>query len=152
METILLHEQMTKRAAEAMALEWLGKVGIRDVPVTAKAYPHELSGGMQQRVMIAMGLMLGPDLVIADEPTTALDVTVQAQVLRLMKELHRANSGVLLITHDLGVVSQMATRLAVMKDGHVVETTEDPAAFFTAPKHPYSQGLIREARKMELES
>ena len=150
-ETILLHEKMTKAAAETMALEWLGKVGIRDVPVTAKAYPHELSGGMQQRVMIAMGLMLGPDLVIADEPTTALDVTVQAQVLRLMKELHQANSGVLLITHDLGVVSQMATRLAVMKSGRVVERSDDPAAFFAEPKHPYSQGLIREARKMELE-
>ena len=151
-ETILLHEKMTKSAAWDMALEWLGKVGIRDVPVTAKAYPHELSGGMQQRVMIAMGLMLGPDLVIADEPTTALDVTVQAQVLRLMKDLHRANSGVLLITHDLGVVSQMATKLAVMKDGHVIETTDKPEEFFNAPKHPYSQGLIREARKMELES
>ena len=151
-ETILLHEDMTARAAREMALEWLGKVGIRDVPVTAKAYPHELSGGMQQRVMIAMGLMLGPELVIADEPTTALDVTVQAQVLRLMKALHRANSGVLLITHDLGVVSQMATKLAVMKNGRVIETTDDPAAFFAAPKHPYSQGLIREARKMELES
>ena len=151
-ETILLHERTTRRAAETIALEWLGKVGIRDVPVAARAYPHELSGGMQQRVMIAMGLMLGPDLVIADEPTTALDVTVQAQVLRLMKALHRANSGVLLITHDLGVVSQMATRLAVMKDGRVIETTDDPAAFFAAPKHPYSQGLVREARKMELES
>ena len=150
-ETILLHEKMSKASAEAMALEWLGKVGIRDVPVTARAYPHELSGGMQQRVMIAMGLMLGPDLVIADEPTTALDVTVQAQVLRLMKELHQANSGVLLITHDLGVVSQMATRLAVMKSGRVVERSDDPAEFFASPKHPYSQGLIREARKMELE-
>lgn len=150
-ETILLHEQMSKAAAQAMALEWLGKVGIRDVPVTAKAYPHELSGGMQQRVMIAMGLMLGPDLVIADEPTTALDVTVQAQVLRLMKQLHQANSGVLLITHDLGVVSQMATRLVVMKDGRVVERTDDPAAFFAGPEHPYSRSLIREARKMELE-
>ena len=151
-ETILLHEQMTEKAARDMALEWLGKVGIRDVPVIAHAYPHELSGGMQQRVMIAMGLMLGPDLVIADEPTTALDVTVQAQVLRLMKDLHQANSGVLLITHDLGVVSQMATRLAVMKDGRVVETSDNPAEFFANPKHPYSQGLIREARKMELEN
>ena len=107
---------------------------------------------MQQRVMIAMGLMLGPDLVIADEPTTALDVTIQAQVLKLMKRLHQANSAVLLITHDLGVVSQMATKLAVMKDGRVVETTDDPAAFFANPKHPYSQGLVREARKMELET
>ena len=149
-ETILLHEKMTKQAARAMALEWLGKVGIPDPMVRARAYPHELSGGMQQRVMIAMGLMLGPDLVIADEPTTALDVTIQAQVLRLMRDLHQANSAILLITHDLGVVSQMATKLAVMKDGHVVETAEDAAAFFEAPQHPYSQGLIREARRMEL--
>ena len=151
-ETILLHEDMSKAAARDMALEWLGKVGIRNIPVIANAWPHELSGGMQQRVMIAMGLMLGPDLVIADEPTTALDVTVQAQVLRLMKALHRANSGVLLITHDLGVVSQMATKLAVMKDGKVIEKSSDPAAFFAAPSHPYSQSLIREARKMELEN
>lgn len=151
-ETILLHEDMSKAAARDMALEWLGKVGIRNIPVIANAWPHELSGGMQQRVMIAMGLMLGPDLVIADEPTTALDVTVQAQVLRLMKALHRANSGVLLITHDLGVVSQMATKLAVMKDGKVIEKSNDPAAFFTAPSHPYSQSLVREARKMELEN
>jgi len=150
-ETILLHEGMSKKAAEAMALEWLGKVGIPDPALRARAYPHELSGGMQQRVMIAMGLMLGPDLVIADEPTTALDVTIQAQVLRLMRDLHQSNSGVLLITHDLGVVSQMATKLAVMKDGRVVETADDPAAFFAAPRHPYSQGLIREARRMELE-
>ncbi len=149
-ETILLHEKMSKKAAEEMAVEWLGRVGIPDPAARAKAYPHELSGGMQQRVMIAMGLMLGPDLVIADEPTTALDVTIQAQVLRLMRDLHQANSGVLLITHDLGVVSQMATRLAVMKDGRVVETSDDPAAFFAAPSHPYSQGLVREARRMEL--
>ena len=149
-ETILLHEKMTKQAARAMALEWLGKVGIPDPMVRARAYPHELSGGMQQRVMIAMGLMLGPDLVIADEPTTALDVTIQAQVLRLMRDLHQANSAILLITHDLGVVSQMATKLAVMKDGHGVETAEDAAAFFEAPQHPYSQNLIREARRMEL--
>ena len=150
-ETILLHEKMTKAAAREMALEWLGKVGIPDPLTRALAYPHELSGGMQQRVMIAMGLMLGPDLVIADEPTTALDVTIQAQVLRLMRDLHQANSGVLLITHDLGVVSQMATKLAVMKDGRVVETADDPAAFFAGPKHPYSRSLVAEAKKMELE-
>ena len=149
-ETILLHEKMSKKAAEAMALEWLGKVGIPDPLTRSRAYPHELSGGMQQRVMIAMGLMLGPDLVIADEPTTALDVTIQAQVLRLMRDLHQSNSGVLLNTHDLGVVSQMATKLAVMKDGRVVETSDDPAAFFAAPNPPYSQGLVREAKRMEL--
>ena len=150
-ETVRLHEELSARAARDLALEWLGKVGIPDPAVRAEAYPHELSGGMQQRVMIAMALMLEPDLLIADEPTTALDVTVQAQVLKLMKELHRANSAVLLITHDLGVVSQMATRLVVMKDGRVVETSDRPEEFFTNPKHPYSQTLVGEARKMELE-
>ena len=150
-ETVRLHEDVSRAAARERALEWLGKVGIPDPSTRALAYPHELSGGMQQRVMIAMGLMLEPDLLIADEPTTALDVTIQAQVLRLMKELHRANSAVLLITHDLGVVSQMATRLAVMKDGRVVETADDPEAFFKNPKHPYSQALVGEAKKMELE-
>ena len=149
-ETVRLHEDVSEAAAAAMALEWLGKVGIPDPAVCSRAYPHELSGGMQQRVMIAMALMLGPDLLIADEPTTALDVTVQAQVLKLMKALHAANSAVLLITHDLGVVSQMATRLAVMKDGRVIETADDPAAFFASPRHPYSQSLVREAKKMEL--
>jgi len=151
-EAVRLHADMSRQTARALALECLDEVGIPDPIVRAQAYPHELSGGMQQRVMIAMGLMLKPDLIIADEPTTALDVTIQAQVLKLMKRLHRANSGVLLITHDLGVVSQMATHLAVMKNGRVVETSDDPAAFFNMPKHPYSQGLIREARRMELES
>ncbi len=151
-ETVRLHEDVSVAAARSLALEWLGKVGIPDPAVRARAYPHELSGGMQQRVMIAMALMLGPDLLIADEPTTALDVTVQAQVLRLMKELHRANSAVLLITHDLGVVSQMATKLAVMKDGEVVETADDPAAFFRAPQHPYSQRLLLGARRMQLDA
>ena len=150
-ETVLLHEDVSKAAARERAIEWLGKVGIPDPAGRALAFPHELSGGMQQRVMIAMGLMLEPDLLIADEPTTALDVTIQAQVLKLMKELHRANSAILLITHDLGVVSQMATKLAVMKDGRVVETADDAGAFFRCPKHPYSQGLVGEAKKMELE-
>ena len=150
-ETVRLHEDVSAQAARNLALEWLGKVGIPDPAVRAQAYPHELSGGMQQRVMIAMALMLEPDLLIADEPTTALDVTIQAQVLKLMKELHRANSAVLLITHDLGVVSQMATRLAVMKDGCVVETSDCPDEFFNHPQHPYSRALVGEAKKMELE-
>lgn len=149
-ETILLHENISKKAAEEMALEWLAKVGIPEPVSRAKAYPHELSGGMQQRVMIAMALMLKPDLIIADEPTTALDVTIQGQILRLMRDLRQADTGVLLITHDLGVVSQMATKLAVMKDGRVVETSDNPAEFFNSPRHPYSQGLVREARRMEL--
>ena len=149
-ETVRLHEDVSKAAAYERAVEWLGRVGIPDPAGRAKAYPHELSGGMQQRVMIAMALMLEPDLLIADEPTTALDVTIQAQVLRLMRDLWRGNSAVLLITHDLGVVSQMATKLAVMKDGRVIETSNDPAAFFAAPTHPYTQALVREARRMEL--
>ena len=150
-ETVRLHEDVSRKAARDRALDWLGKVGIPDPAVRALAYPHELSGGMQQRVMIAMGLMLDPDLVIADEPTTALDVTIQAQVLKLMRSLHKANSAILLITHDLGVVSQMATKLAVMKNGRVVETSEDPATFFAGPEHPYSRSLVAEARKMELD-
>ena len=149
-ETVRLHRDVSAAAAREMALEWLGKVGIPDPAVRAQAYPHELSGGMQQRVMIAMGLMLDPDLLIADEPTTALDVTIQAQVLRLLKNLHRSNSAVLLITHDLGVVSQLATRLAVMRDGCVVETSDNPEDFFNNPKHPYSRTLVGEARRMEL--
>ncbi len=149
-ETVLLHRDVSAAAAREQALEWLGKVGIPDPAVRAQAYPHELSGGMQQRVMIAMGLMLDPDLLIADEPTTALDVTIQAQVLRLLKNLHRSNSAVLLITHDLGVVSQLATRLAVMRRGEVVETSDNPEDFFNNPKHPYSRTLVGEARRMEL--
>ncbi|MBO7166321.1 MAG: ABC transporter ATP-binding protein [Kiritimatiellae bacterium] len=142
-EMVLLHTEMSKAAARDLALEWLEKVGIPDPAIRAKAYPHELSGGMQQRVMIAMGLMLEPDLIIADEPTTALDVTIQAQILRLMKRLHRINSGVLLITHDMGVVSQMATKIAVMYAGEVVETAENVSDFFANPKHPYSRALLQ---------
>ena len=149
-ETVRLHEDVSRRAARALSLEWLGKVGIPDPEARSRAFPHELSGGMQQRVMIAMALMLGPDLIIADEPTTALDVTTQAQVLKLMKGLLAANSGLLLITHDLGVVANMATKLAVMKEGRVVETASDAAEFFKSPKHPYSRALVREAKRMEL--
>jgi ABC-type microcin C transport system duplicated ATPase subunit YejF len=149
-ETVRLHEPVTKAAARARALAWLGKVGLPDPAACARAYPHELSGGMQQRVMIAMAMMLEPDLLIADEPTTALDVTIQAEVLRLMKRLHRARPAVLLITHDLGVVSQMATKIAVMRDGRVIETADDPAAFFAAPRHPYARALVEEAKKMEV--
>ena len=149
-ETIRLHRDVSAKAARAQALEWLGRVGIPEPDVRARAYPHELSGGMQQRVMIAMGLMLDPDLLIADEPTTALDVTIQAQIIRLLKELHRSKSAVLLITHDLGVVSQLATRLAVMREGRVVETSDRPEEFFNNPKHPYSRTLVGEARRMEL--
>ena len=140
-EVIRLHHPVSAAAARATALEWLGRVGIPDPAQRARAYPHEFSGGMQQRVMIAMGLILEPDLIIADEPTTALDVTIQAQVLSLMRKLYRKNAGLLLITHDMGVVSQMATRIAVMYAGQIVEQAE-AADFFASPLHPYSIALL----------
>ena len=140
-EVIHLHSKTSASAARATAIEWLGRVGIPDPAARALAYPHELSGGMRQRVMIAMALVLEPDLIIADEPTTALDVTIQAQILELMRKLHSKNSGILLITHDMGVVSQMATHVAVMYAGQIVEQAE-AAAFFDAPRHPYSNALL----------
>jgi oligopeptide/dipeptide ABC transporter ATP-binding protein len=140
-EVLRLHRNISAAAARETAREWLGRVGLPDPALSALAYPHELSGGMQQRVMIAMALILEPDLIIADEPTTALDVTIQAQVLSLMRKLHRKNSGMLLITHDMGVVSQMATRIAVMYAGQIVEQAE-AAAFFTKPLHPYAIALL----------
>lgn len=140
-EVILLHRDVSRRAARDRALAWLDKVGIPDPAGRARAYPYELSGGMQQRVMIAMGMILEPDLIIADEPTTALDVTIQAQILGLMRRLHRKNSGLLLITHDMGVVYQMATRIAVMYAGQIVEQA-DAETFFRRPLHPYSRALL----------
>jgi peptide/nickel transport system ATP-binding protein/oligopeptide transport system ATP-binding protein len=140
-EVVRLHETVSAAAAHARALAWLAEVGIPDPVARSRAYPHELSGGMQQRVMIAMALILEPDLVIADEPTTALDVTIQAQVLELLRRLHRRDSGVLLITHDMGVVWEMCSRIVVMYAGEIVE--EAPAeAFFTTPQHPYARALL----------
>ncbi len=140
-EVVRLHEAVPTAMARERALAWLAKVGIPDPAARSRAYPHELSGGMQQRVMIAIALILEPDLVIADEPTTALDVTIQAQVLELLRQLHRRDSGVLLITHDMGVVWEMCTRIAVMYAGEIVE--EAPAqAFFGAPQHPYARALL----------
>jgi oligopeptide/dipeptide ABC transporter ATP-binding protein len=120
----------------------LERVGVGDAAARARQYPHELSGGLRQRVLIAMALVMGPALLIADEPTTALDVTIQAQVLALLRTL-RADTGMglLLITHDLGVVAEMADRVVVMYAGRVVE--EGPvAALFAAPAHPYTRGLL----------
>jgi oligopeptide/dipeptide ABC transporter ATP-binding protein len=140
-EVVRLHEPVSRAAALDRAREWLAQVGIPDPAERARAYPHQLSGGMQQRVMIAIALILQPDLVIADEPTTALDVTIQAQVLALLRRLHRRDSGVLLISHDMGIVWQMCTRVAVMYAGEIVE--ESPAApFFETPRHPYARALL----------
>ena len=141
-EVLSIHQGMSKEAGLARAIELLQMVGIPEPDRRAEAYPHELSGGMAQRVMIAMGLACVPNLLIADEPTTALDVTIQAQILDLMRNL-RENIGtaIILITHDLGVVSEMCERVAVMYAGQIVEQA-DVQTIFARPLHPYTQGLI----------
>ncbi|MDX1447777.1 MAG: ABC transporter ATP-binding protein [Acidimicrobiia bacterium] len=141
-EVFELHREMTEDVREDKAIEMLAKVGIPDPGRRARAYPHELSGGMAQRVMIAMALACEPDLLIADEPTTALDVTIQAQILDLMRDLQRqSKTAVVLITHDLGVVAEMADRVAVMYAGEIVEEA-DVETLFDDPKHPYTRGLL----------
>jgi oligopeptide/dipeptide ABC transporter ATP-binding protein len=133
---------MKRSAGEERAIDMLLRVGIPDPEERIKAYPHEFSGGMAQRVMIAMALACEPTLLIADEPTTALDVTIQAQILDLMRDLQRdSGTSVILITHDLGIVAEMADRVAVMYAGEIVEET-DVETLFSDPKHPYTQGLI----------
>jgi peptide/nickel transport system ATP-binding protein len=141
-EVVRVHTNTTARDAWARAEAMLALVGIPDAPIRARQYPHELSGGMRQRVMIAMALILEPQLVIADEPTTALDVTIQAQILELLRTMRdRSGMALLLITHDLGVVAEMASRVLVMYAGEVVE--EAPVALlFAAPGHPYTEGLL----------
>jgi len=141
-EVFDIHRGYDKAVSEEKALDMLRQVGIPDPESRIKAYPHEMSGGMAQRVMIAMALACEPQLLIADEPTTALDVTIQAQILDLMRDLQRdSGTAVILITHDLGVVAEMADRVAVMYAGHIVEETT-VEALFADPKHPYTQGLI----------
>ena len=148
METIMLHTDKNKEQARAHAADMLKKVGIPDPARVLKNYPHQLSGGMSQRVMIAMALSCDPELLIADEPTTALDVTIQAQILDLMKKLQKeAQSSILLITHDLGVVAEMCSRVIVMYAGKIVE--EAPVGpLFNSPTHPYTQGLIASVPKL----
>ncbi len=141
-EVYEVHQNLKRKVGLEKAVEMLSRVGISDPVRRAKSYPHELSGGMAQRVMIAMALAAGPELLVADEPTTALDVTIQAQILDLMRQL-RADMGmaIILITHDLGIVAEMADRVAVMYAGRIVE--EAPTeALFARPKHPYTVGLI----------
>jgi oligopeptide transport system ATP-binding protein len=141
-EAVRLHRRDGNRAAWLRAVEMLRVVGIPDPARVAEAYPHQLSGGMRQRVLIAMALACQPSLVIADEPTTALDVTIQAEILDLLREMKSAlELSLLLITHDLGVVAETADRVAVMYAGRIVE--EGPVrAIFRNPKHPYTQGLL----------
>jgi oligopeptide/dipeptide ABC transporter ATP-binding protein len=137
-----IHQGLTRNASRALAVELLRMVGIPDPERRKNSYPHELSGGMAQRVMIAMALANSPDLLIADEPTTALDVTIQAQILDLMRNLHEnMNTSIILITHDLGVVAEMAKHVATMYAGQIVEEAET-RKLFKDPKHPYTVGLI----------
>ncbi|MCL4259062.1 MAG: ABC transporter ATP-binding protein [Anaerolineales bacterium] len=141
-EVLNVHQDLGKKAGWERAVELLKMVGVPDPERRAHAYPHELSGGMAQRVMIAMALACVPELLIADEPTTALDVTIQAQILDLMRDLRRdMGAAVILITHDLGVVAEMADRVAVMYAGEIVEQAE-VNELFDEPLHPYTQGLI----------
>ena len=141
-ESLALHQGLGGAKARVRVLELLEKVGIRDAESRLSAYPHQLSGGQRQRVMIAMALANGPELLVADEPTTALDVTIQAQILDLMRRL-QADLGmsILFITHDLGVVAEMADDVAVMYAGQIVERTS-AAHLFATPRHPYTQGLL----------
>ncbi len=147
-EAIRLHNDVTKSEARQRAFNMLAAVGIPDPDRTLRSYPHQLSGGMSQRVMIAMALCCEPEMMIADEPTTALDVTIQAQILELMKEIKdKNNTSILLITHDLGVVAEMCTRALVMYAGRIVEeaSVED---LFANPIHPYTIGLIASVPKL----
>jgi microcin C transport system ATP-binding protein len=141
-EILELHKGLRGGAARARIIELLGQVGIRDPETRLSSYPHQLSGGQRQRVMIAMALANEPDLLIADEPTTALDVTVQAQILKLLKDLQAEHGmAILLITHDLGIVRRFADRVCVMKAGEIVETG-NAQSVFDKPKHPYTKHLI----------
>ncbi len=141
-EVLQIHQNMGKEEAWNKAVDLLHLVGIPDPETKAHAYPHEMSGGQAQRVMIAMALALNPQLLIADEPTTALDVTIQAQILDLMRDLRaRIDTAVILITHDLGVIAELADRVAVMYAGRIVEQS-DVRTLFRNPLHPYTQGLM----------
>ena len=141
-EPLFMHQRIAKEAAQARALELLRMVGIPDPERRLEQYPHQFSGGMRQRVMIAIALACNPKLIIADEPTTALDVTIQAQILDLLRELRtRFNLAYLIITHDFGVIAEMADRVAVMHEGRIVE--EGPVRqILRAPAHPYTQRLL----------
>ena len=150
-EVILLHTNKTKKEAYERAKELLELVGINEPSKRLKQYPHELSGGMRQRVMIAIALACEPKLLIADEPTTALDVTIQAQILELMQELRRKlGMSIIMITHDLGVVASMCEKIAVMYAGHIVEYGTADEIFYN-PSHEYTKGLIKSIPKLNAE-
>lgn len=143
MEAVILHTDMKKAAAKAHAVHMMSRVGIPNARERFRQYPHEMSGGLRQRVVIAMALSCQPSLLIADEPTTALDVTIQAEILQLMRNLQaELEMSILLITHDLGVVAEMADEVAVMYMGRIVERS-DVVRLFDDPQHPYTQALLQ---------
>jgi len=149
MEAIVLHQKVSRSEAKKRAIEMLKKVGIPEAQSRVNNYPHQFSGGMRQRVMIAMALSCNPKLLIADEPTTALDVTIQAQILDLMNNLKKDfGTAIMLITHDLGVVAELCQKVLVMYAGNTVEYT-DAKALFAAPKHPYTWGLLGSLPKLD---
>ncbi|SFE52035.1 peptide/nickel transport system ATP-binding protein [Paenibacillus algorifonticola] len=149
LEAIRIHMKLGRSETKARAIEMLRLVGIPRPEQMLREYPHRLSGGMRQRVMIAIAMACNPKLLIADEPTTALDVTIQAQILELMQQLKTSQgTSILLITHDLGVVAEMCDRVAVMYGGQIVEEC-DVLTLFTSPKHPYTQGLIKSMPTLE---
>lgn len=147
-EITKLHEKLSKKAAKVKSIEMLKKVGIARPEKIYEAYPHQLSGGMRQRVMIAMALACNPEILIADEPTTALDVTIQAQILKILNEIkNELETSILLITHDLGVVAEVADHVLVMYAGKVMESS-DVYTIFKDPKHPYTKGLLNSTPKL----
>jgi len=151
-EVIVLHQKLDQKAAREKAAEMLGLVGISDPDKRLKAYPHEFSGGMRQRAMIAMALSCNPKLLIADEPTTALDVTIQAQILELMNDLkEKLNTSIMMITHDLGVIAEICDDVVVMYAGKPVEYA-DVETIFASPQHPYTWGLLASLPKVEGEN
>ena len=151
-EAILLHTDKNKEEARARAIEILTLVGVNEPEKRVKQYPHELSGGMRQRVMIAMALVCEPDILIADEPTTALDVTIQAQILELMQELQKKlGMAIILVTHDLGVIADMCDEIIVMYGGRVCERGNAEDIFYH-PKHEYTKGLLRSMPRVDAES